>query len=417
MLEDSTSNTSVEIVNVAVGALTSLGVRDLTRWVVDYDPDAVLIYTGQNDRSRPRKMVPPSIIMPIRLLDIRLKKIKTYQLTKDIFYILKENTIYFFKLLGISGRDDPERDISQKQSLNYFTSNLEKTIDVFRSNDIPVFVSSLVNNTLLLPIPRKFNQQIWKLTRNSGVQYVPMLEVFRKRSQPKRLGWNLFFDNIHPNIEGQLLMARIFHQTLASDKRFDSRINEKKLFTLNHYKDKMAFSSLPIHLAKHGHWTTLRTGHPYFNDGQIPIGYPSVYEAKSLQDEVAYQIIHEDLSLQEGFQKITEKLLLEGNFERTLQVYRHLRQQEFWNDTWYRRSAQVLRKKGKLNRALFFAKRALQLRSSVKNKLIKVKIQLDRKKFDKALRVLKKIVKNNPNNTKAQKLLAKVTKSQKNRIK
>ena len=145
-----------EIVNIALTAVNSYTVLGFAREVVDYQPDAVLIYTGHNEYygamgvgSTEKLGGNPGLVNAL----LRLRSLKTMQLAADLYR----------KVLAIGAAGKSENDGTRMQRMvaeqqipygselyergvEQFRANVGAVLDVFEQHGIPVFISNLVSN-------------------------------------------------------------------------------------------------------------------------------------------------------------------------------------------------------------------------------------------------------------------------------
>ena len=150
-----------EIINLSLTAVNSYTILDFAKQLVNYQPDAVLIYVGQNEYygalgvgSTQSIGANPSLTNII----IELRKLRTVQLLTNSY---RKGTQFFRDKTVV--RDSPRmkevvgsQEIAFKSSLyqsgiEQFRYNMDKTLKLFCEKDIPVFLSNLVSNEKDLP--------------------------------------------------------------------------------------------------------------------------------------------------------------------------------------------------------------------------------------------------------------------------
>jgi tetratricopeptide (TPR) repeat protein len=145
-----------EIINLSVTAVNSYTVLGFAKELVDYEPDAVLIYSGQNEYygalgvgSTNRISGNPHIIQ----LMLRLRQLRVTQLITSLY---GEITGVFKAARGYSGETLMQRMVGDQQiaygsklyyrGIEQFRSNMDATLHLFSEHRIPVFISTLVSN-------------------------------------------------------------------------------------------------------------------------------------------------------------------------------------------------------------------------------------------------------------------------------
>ncbi len=145
-----------EIVNLSLTAVNSFTVLGFAKELVDYEPDAVLIYSGQNEYygalgvgSTNRISGNASIIQ----LMLRLRQLRVTQLLTSLY---EKITGAFKAARGDSGETLMQRMVADQQiafgsklyyrGIDQFRSNMDATLHLFSEHHIPVFISNLVSN-------------------------------------------------------------------------------------------------------------------------------------------------------------------------------------------------------------------------------------------------------------------------------
>jgi tetratricopeptide (TPR) repeat protein len=145
-----------EIINLSLTAVNSYTVLNFAKEIVNYEPDAVLIYTGHNEfygalgaASTQTLGSNPHIINFI----LSLRDLKLAQLVIN-FYAGIKNT---FGTSGLKPGGDRMQLMVAKQEIPYrsdlyekgviqFRDNMEQIMNLFSKRQIPLFVSNLVSN-------------------------------------------------------------------------------------------------------------------------------------------------------------------------------------------------------------------------------------------------------------------------------
>lgn len=145
---------TIEMVNLSMAAINSYAVLDMAKEISDYHPDAVLIYTGQNEyhgtlgvASSSRFGNHPFLIN----LFIKSKQSRLMQLVYNTIYTTeKTNTSNDLNLTLMerlaSGQEIPFGSDKYESGLRQFERNMDQVLDLFSSEKIPVFIGTLVTN-------------------------------------------------------------------------------------------------------------------------------------------------------------------------------------------------------------------------------------------------------------------------------
>ncbi len=259
----------VEVVNLAISAINSFALLDFIDEVMEQQPDAVLIYAGHNEfygalgAASTRSAAVDGFWVRGYLALLRLK---SFQLLRDALVALRppageEQATLMARMVGQGGIaiDDPLFRRAQEN----FRHNLEAIVGRLRTAGVEVVVSELVSNLrdqrpfqsltgpdgrsadelfdearrleaagsfeaarafyleakerdgIRFRAPERFNAIIREVARNHGAALVPMVEYFERASPNGLIGASLMLEHLHPNAEGQRLMARAFHETMA----------------------------------------------------------------------------------------------------------------------------------------------------------------------------------------------------------
>ncbi|WP_167618536.1 hypothetical protein [Maribellus sediminis] len=144
-----------EIINLSLTAVNSYTVADFAEKIVDYEPDAVLIYVGHNEYygalgvgSVLKTGNNPKIVRSI----IKLRQLKLYQLMYNIIEGISKATqtekLTEESLMQHMPGDKQIAFGSEKyqQAIEQFRYNMNRTCEILDSESIPVLISNLVSN-------------------------------------------------------------------------------------------------------------------------------------------------------------------------------------------------------------------------------------------------------------------------------
>lgn len=145
---------NIEMVNLSMSAINSYAVLDMAKEISDYHPDAVLIYTGQNEyhgtlgvASSSRFGSHPFLIN----LFVKSKQLRLMQLIYNTIYTTKKtNTSTDLNLTLMerlaSGQQIPFGSDKYESGLRQFERNMDQVLDLISSEKIPVFIGTLFTN-------------------------------------------------------------------------------------------------------------------------------------------------------------------------------------------------------------------------------------------------------------------------------
>lgn len=271
-----------EIINLSLTAVNSYTIADFAEKIVDYEPDAVLIYVGHNEfygalgvGSTLKIGSNPRIVRII----IKLRQLKIYQLMSDIINGIGNK----------AGNDkDTEKNLMQqmpgdrqiafesekyRQAIDQFSYNMNHTCEILNNKNIPVLISNLVSNEkdlkpfisdnqpeysamsfytkarelyvngnfeeakklfvkakdydlLRFRAPEVFNAEIENLAKSyDHVRVVDTKSLFERESPNGIIGNETLLEHVHPNLFGYALMSDAFFTKMKELKMIRSDWN------------------------------------------------------------------------------------------------------------------------------------------------------------------------------------------------
>lgn len=153
-LQRNSPELNIEMVNLSITAINSYAILDMARELPKYQPDAVLIYAGQNEYHGTLGVASSSKFGNSPFLTnlfIFSKHSRLMQLIYNTVYAPKKAEIATdFNLTLMerlaSGQQIPYGSDKYKIGIQQFESNIAKVADIFSSQKIPVFIGTLVTN-------------------------------------------------------------------------------------------------------------------------------------------------------------------------------------------------------------------------------------------------------------------------------
>jgi len=142
-----------EVINLSLTAVNSYTVLGFAKEVINYKPDAILIYTGHNEyygalgvASTDKIGGNPFIVN----LVIRLRKLRLTQLMTNLYEKIAGTRINGsggtrMKMM-VANEQIPYNSKLFDRGIKQFKYNVDKTLGLFKRNNIPVFISNLVSN-------------------------------------------------------------------------------------------------------------------------------------------------------------------------------------------------------------------------------------------------------------------------------
>ncbi|MDB5010758.1 MAG: hypothetical protein JWQ06_1547, partial [Mucilaginibacter sp.] len=145
-----------EIINLSLTAVNSYTVLGFAKQVVNYEPDAVLVYTGHNEfygalgagSTQNIGSNPYITNLILKMRDMRLAQlvINVYEKTKTAFGSKELNPGGSRMQLMVASQEIPYYSAMYEKGVIQFRSNMDKLLNLFNERHIPLFVSNLVSN-------------------------------------------------------------------------------------------------------------------------------------------------------------------------------------------------------------------------------------------------------------------------------
>ncbi|MGF7077168.1 GDSL-type esterase/lipase family protein [Mucilaginibacter sp. 3215] len=312
-----------EVVNVSLTAVNSYTVLDFGKQVINYQPDAVLIYTGHNEYYGALGIGSTSHIANSRLLVRAIVALKELRLVQ-----LVNNVIGSFKPAASNPdqRENLMKRMAQQQAIPYqseaykagiaqFKDNMTELCQVMHDKNVPVFLSTLVSNEkdlkpfisdgsdtsanmlyarandayqsgkyaqakqeyikakefdlLRFRAPEAMNRIITALSKQyCNVHLVNSRTVFEQHSPNGILGKETLLEHVHPNLYGYALMSGAFYQSIKSARLI--KAHPDKEMSLAELLNRMPVTKID---SLYGAYTImmLETGWPF--NKPIPAGF------------------------------------------------------------------------------------------------------------------------------------------------
>jgi lysophospholipase L1-like esterase len=317
------SDVNFEVINVSLTAVNSYTVLDFGKQVANYQPDAVLVYTGHNEYYGALGIGSTSHIANNRFLVqtvLALKELRLVQLVNNVITGLKPASS------NPDQRENLMKRMAQQQAIPYQSEEYKAGIKQFRNNmtelcrymqdkKVPVFLSTLVSNEkdlkpfisdlsdtsanlqyaqandsyqsgkyqqakkeyikakeldlLRFRAPEALNGIITQLVKQySNVHLVNARTVFEQHSPNGILGNETLLEHVHPNLYGYALLSEAFYQSIKSAGLIKAHADQETSLT-------QLLSRMPVTKVDslYGAYTIimLETGWPF--NKPIPTGF------------------------------------------------------------------------------------------------------------------------------------------------
>lgn len=259
-----TNGLNVEVINLGMTAVNSYVIRDLSKRVIGYDPDAVIIYAGHNEfyGSFGAGTTQFSLLNSIYLkrVVLWLKNFRLYQFIEQSLSSPAPETQKRGTLMSKVIKDSQieRNDEVYKAGIDQFQKNISSTAGWFTDKNIPVYIGTLASNLKDQPplgdnsgsiemyseaeelfaagdtlnalkfyesakeadgirfrAPEEINDVIRQISAEEGVHLVNTRAMLRSASKSGIEDASLFIDHLHPNAAAHRLMADLFMEHMT----------------------------------------------------------------------------------------------------------------------------------------------------------------------------------------------------------
>jgi tetratricopeptide (TPR) repeat protein len=259
-----------EIINTAITAVNSYTLLDFSKQLIQYQPDAIMIYSGHNEYYGALGIGSTSYLGSNRFLISTLLKLRELKLVQLLNNASKKVT-GIFENNQIDTRETLMKRMAARQRIPYgsedyqtgleqFNKNMNEVCRLFSDEKIPVFLSTIVSNEKDLPpfisngsgkesaayffklgqleykkrnfksalqyfvkakqldelrfrAPEEINSTIKKIAANyKNVYLVDTKKLFQEHSLNGILGSETLLEHVHPNLYGYAIMSEAFYQ-------------------------------------------------------------------------------------------------------------------------------------------------------------------------------------------------------------
>ena len=350
-LQDSYPDKHIEIVNTAFTAINSFTLLDFIDDVLKEQPDAILVYAGQNEfygalgigsvekayRSR-----------GLTLLHLDLLSLRLYQLLRNAVQGVatlaggnEKDTDVRGTLMKVIAKNEeiPYKETLYNKGIRRYKKNMDRLLKKAKQKHVPVFISELVSNVkdikpfcsvttaeypaaeelydkavqaekagdfshareyyyqakdldcIRFRASEEINDVIQELAGKYSATLVPMKTSFFEEVSPHGIiGNNLMTEHVHPNIDGYFLMADAFFYSLAESNVLGEKLNAVYYKNSAYYQNNWGYTQLDSLLGVH-RVNALRYYWPYQPYDAPFVDYRKIYKPTSEMDSLAFDII------------------------------------------------------------------------------------------------------------------------------
>lgn len=354
-LEAAYPGTKIEVINTAMTAINSYTLLDFTKQILKYNPDAILIYAGHNEYYGAMGVGSNETMSKNRnltLLHISLMDYKLYQLVRKSIYGLAQKLALVDEARseGTLMKRIVENNNIQYGSKEYnigiesYKRNMDDILRKITKKHIPVFYSEVVCNVkdlkpfgsiagntsesandvyekacmaeangdyekakdlyykakdldgIRFRASEDINRIINELSEKYHVHRVPMLAIFQKNSPNGLIGDNLMTEHVHPNIDGQFLLADAFYSKIIETGIIGNPVLTNRS-SREYVRRNYGYTKLDSLTAYH-RIQMLKGSWPFVKVDE-EIKYSLIYKPKNYLDSLAFEVIRND-SLSSG---------------------------------------------------------------------------------------------------------------------
>ena len=271
-----TKGLPIEIINLGMTAVNSYVIHDLAKRVLDYEPDAAIIYAGHNEYYGSFGAATTQFgftnSIGLKRFILWLKNWRIYQLLERTLRLggsdanTSERRTMMAKV--ISESNIPLGSETYLHGIQQYHENLSDVVQKFNRNGIPIFLGTVASNLKdqaplsdnldVLAIyeqakstynegkfdeatalfmeakeldgtrfraPEEMNRILKTITQESSAELVPIQAVIRNASESGIEDASLFIDHLHPNDLGHKIMANSYFEAISSLPKIQKHLN------------------------------------------------------------------------------------------------------------------------------------------------------------------------------------------------
>jgi lysophospholipase L1-like esterase len=404
----------IELINLSLTAVNSYTVLGFAREAVNYEPDAIFIYTGHNEYygalgvgSTNRLGSSPGLVNTL----LWLRQFRTIQLFTRIYGKIAH---LFSGDPSKDGKTRMELMVADQQiplgtplfnsGIQQFKTNMDKTLSIFHQAGIPVFISNVVSNEkdqapfISLPDTPSAAQtfalanQAWargdfatakqaytrakeldalrfrapeaidEIIAGLCVQYsdnthlVDTRAAFEAASDHGVIGNKLLLEHVHPNLLGYALLSDVFYKSLQDQNLIPTDTTAGMPFA-------KLLEDMPItrvdSLTGAYKIQNLRNNWPFNNTGKE--GAPPTRAAWHLtteEEDLAYGVAFEHLPWEEAMRQLYDYYSKTEDWVKAATVMEALCLEHPSETTWFQKTAMIYGKLKMDEKAIFYFREA-----------------------------------------------------------
>jgi len=456
-LQDVLPSDTVEVVNLGVAAVSSYTLYDQIDEILTERPDAVLIYAGHNEyygalgaASTETAVASPALVRTY----LRLQRLKLFLLAREVATALVRR-LGSGRAAARDSSMSLMREMTREELIlldgpvyrrgrTQFRDNLRAILRRFRDAGVPVFVGSLTSNlrdqrpfrsvampalpaagqvfgearqalargelgaarrlfadardldALRFRAPGEFNEIIRAVARESGAHYVPVDEAFGAASKDGIPGSDLFWEHVHPNQTGYLLMGKVFFEAIKQAGFLGRSADTTRLRSWQAYYDRMELTDFDRRFAWHES-QTVTTRWP-FVEREDPVVYPLHYRPLGPADSLAFAAVNTKWGWARAKFALAGQYRSQGQLQLALAEYRGLIREQPVNSSLLVLAADVSIRLNDPDHARGLLERAYTIEPSGLTCYALGTLELKAKRYDRAILLLEQSLQYRPDN-------------------
>ena len=422
-LQDTYPEMEIEVVNTSITAINSITLKDYINQVLKFDPDAVLIYAGHNEFygafgvGSHEKMSRNPVLLWIHFKFINLR---TYQLIRKGIGGISQHLVNDAEgptqtgtLMKRIARDANIVFQGEKYQIgvDQYTKNLSYILRRTKKHEVPVFVSDLVSNIKDLPpfgdveganpsadmkyqeaittladgdtlqarklfflakdqdpvrfrASEEINEIIYDLAEQYEAILIPTKDWFSDSSPGGLIGNNLLTEHVHPNIEGQFVLADAFYSSIVASSVMDAAPDPSSSRKKEFYRSNWGYTALDSLIGTFK-IENLKSYWP-FTSLDTEIAFRDTFQTYGFVDSLAFSILtNPDVTVQSLHMQLAEHYEKDKQFVLACKEYDALISTIPYHSVYYNRAANCKLKLNDLYAAEEYLKKSIQFRRSL----------------------------------------------------
>ncbi len=421
-LQDTFPGERIEVINTAMAAVNSYTLLDFTDEILKYEPDLILIYAGHNEfygalgvasfesigQSRwfIKTYLKIEHLRLFRLLREFISKVKSI-FKRDITDYTEDLTATLMERI-VSEQVIPLESELYEQGKKQFISNIEEILEIAASANVPVVLSELVSNVgdqppfrsvesdaftpakkvyqqaqeleakgnynkarqlyfrakdldaLRFRATEDFNNIIHESAYKHKSPVVSMKQIFESHSSNNIIGNKLILEHLHPNVDGNFLIAEGFYQTMLEEGYISSKWDSTLIKSADEYKKDWGITALDTVYGNLSiRW--LKGGWP-FQPKELQNTSLATYIPKNKVDSVALQVlVDNEVGVEVGHLTLARHYQDRKEYQKAYQEYRALIYTIPHEVMFYEGAAQMLLKSNREEEAISILEESLRI--------------------------------------------------------